>query len=407
MSASVLAQLTLAYRHLWNRQRRAAAIELQVQTVPGASGVDARHLIATLTELWPARAPRLLLSLQGRALLHDLLVHGHADGPWIAVPQSALADPLLRQRVQQARARGLPLVWQGGPGETPAPELAPSFQLGLYRLSETQAVQALRQLRARLQPGAGAADPGSPLPAGQVLQSPPSRLLADWALDQAGAWAVAGWPLDESLERLRQQPPGPGREAIAQLLRAIERDASLDQLEALLGAEPVLAYRFLAHVNQPALALRGPIDTLQRGLMVWGLRHVQDWLQGQLAQAGDEPDLRPVRALLVTRAHLVEHLLDPGDEDELRRELYLCGLLSQIDLLLGQPLATALAPLPLSQRILQALLEHTGPYQPALQLARALEAGDLRASQQLCESQGFVQEDVNRALLRTLAELPT
>jgi len=403
MSASVLAQLTLAYRYLWNRQRQPAAIELQVETIPGATGVDARHLVSTLTELWPARAPRLLLSIRSRALLHDMLVHGRADGAWIAVPQTALADALLCQRVQQARARGLPLVWQGGPGAAPPPELAASFQFGMYAFGDAQALQALRQLRARLQPGGGADDPGSPLPAGQVLQAPPSRVLADWALDQAGAWAVAGWPLDEMLERLCAQPPGPGRETITQLLRAIDRDASLDQLELLLGTDPVLAYRFLAQVNQPALALRGPIDTLQRGLMVWGLQHVQAWLRGQLAQASDEPDLRPVRTQLVTRARLVEHLQDPGDEEDLRRELYLCGLLSQIDLLLGEPLAAALARLPLSQRILQTLLEHSGPYGPALQLARALDASDLRATQQLCESHGFVQEDVNRALLRALA----
>lgn len=404
MSASVLAQLTLAYRPLWNRQRHQAAIELRIETVAGAIGVDARHLVSTLTELWPARAPRLLLTIHSQALLHDMLVHGRADGAWIGVPQSALADPLLRQRVQQAHARSLPLVWQGGPGEAPPSDLAGCFVHGMYTLDEGQALQVLRQLRARLQRAADAS--GSPLPAGQILQAPPSRMLTDWALDQAGAWAVAGWPTEEMLERLRTQPPGPGREAVTQLLRAIDRDASLDQLELLLGAEPVLAYRFLAHVNQPALALRGPIDTLQRGLMVWGLRHVQLWLQEQLAQASDEVDLRPVRTQLVTRAHLMEHLLDPGDEDELRRELYLCGLLSQIDLLLGEPLAAALQRLPLSQRILQALLEHQGPYYPVLQLARALDAGDLQATQQLCESHGFEPEEVNRALLRTLASQP-
>ena len=61
--------------------------------------------------------------------------------------------------------------------------------------------------------------------------------------------------------------------------------------------------------------------------------------------------------------------------------------------------------LPLSQRILQALLEHSGPYHPALQLARALESADTRATRLLCESYGYAPEDVNRALLRALATL--
>jgi hypothetical protein len=402
MSASVLAQLTLGYRYLWDRQRQPAAIELYIQPAPCATTVDARHLVSTLTELWPARAPRLLLSIRNRALLHDMLIHGRADGAWIVVPQEALADPSLRQRAQQARARGLPLVWEGAPGRRPEAELAASFQLGMYALDDELALQALRAVRAGLQQSQAAPDPAGPLPPGQILQTPPSRVLADWALDQQAAWAVAGWPLEEILEQTQRQPPGPSREVIELLLRAIERDASLSRLEELLSAEPVLAYRFLAHINSPALKLRGPIDTLERGLMVLGLQHVQEWLHGQLAQAHRNADLRPVRVQLVTRAHLLEYLLDPGDEQELRRELYLCGLFSQVDRLLGQPLATALERLPLSQRILQALLEHSGPYHPALLLARALEGSGTRTTQQLCESYGFAQENVNRALLRVL-----
>src|SRR6218665_2575042 len=109
MSASVLDQLTLAYRLLWNRRREVAGVELRVDPLPAASGFDARHLLSTLAELWPSRAPRLLLTVHHPALLLDLLVHGRGDGPWITLPPEALADPVLRPRAQQAQARGLPL----------------------------------------------------------------------------------------------------------------------------------------------------------------------------------------------------------------------------------------------------------------------------------------------------------
>lgn len=392
-ASSVLDLLTLGYSVLWGRQRQPVALELFVAAGPGHTGVDASHLVSTLTELWPVRAPRLLLSLRSRALLHDMLVHGRADGAWIVVPQEALADPELRLRTQQARQRGLPLVWRGGPGDLPDPELATLFQCHLYNLDETQAVQALR--------GGG----GTPVLADQVLQAPASHLLADWALDQQGAWSVAGWPFEETLGGLK--PQGPGRDSINQLVHAIDRDASLDRIEELLGADPVLAYRFLCHVNSPALKLRSSVESLRQGLMVLGLGNVQMWLQTQLAQASDVPDLRPVRDQLVTRARLFEHLLDPGEEDELRREVYLCGLLSQIDLLLGEPLAGALDRLPLSERVREALLARSGPYHPTLELARVLESHDLRAIHQLCDSYGLAPGDVNRALLRTLAGLGT
>jgi EAL and modified HD-GYP domain-containing signal transduction protein len=379
MSASVLDHLTLGYRLLWNRRRELAGVELQVDALPVATGVDARHLLPLLGELWPARAPQLLLNVRHPALLLDLLVHGRGDSPWIVLGPEISGDPVLRPRAQQAQARGLPLVW---PGRLDA--AAPSQgRPGLYLLDEHQSADVL--------------------PPGQILQRPASRAQAVTALDQREAWAVAGWPVQDTLQALPGAAAQPDRTIISRVVRAIDQDASWDRLEALLNTDPVLSYRFLQHVNTTAPRLRGEIDTLARGLQVWGLRHVQAWLLEQLARAGGEADLQPVRLGMVLRARLVEQLLDPGDEEDLRREVYLCGLYTQLDRLLGEPLATALPRLPLSQRILQALLEHSGPYHPALQLARTLEACDARSTRQFCESYGYAQGDVNRALLRSLA----
>ncbi len=377
MSASVLEQLTLGYRLLWNRRRDIAAVELHAEPLPETGGIDARHLLATLAELWPTRAPQLLLRVSHPLLLLDLLAHGRADGPWLVLPPEVLADAVLRPRAQQAQARGLPLVW---PGRPPADVTPLAKRPGVYLTDEAQAA----------------------LSPGQIVLGNGHRAQADTALDQHAAWAVAGWPVEDVLHSLPAQARQPDRTAISRVVRSIDDDADLDRIETLLSADPLLAYRFLQHVNTAAPQLRGEIDTLQRGLQVWGLKHVQAWLLGQLSQAANEPDLQPVRLGMVVRARLLEHLLDAGDEEDLRREVQLCGLFSQLDRLLGEPLAAVLQRLPLSQRILQALLEHSGPYHPALQLARALELADTRATRLLCESYGYTPEDVNRALLRTL-----
>lgn len=379
MSDSVLDHLTLGYRLLWGRRREIAGVELLAEPRADLQGVDARHLLAVLAELWPARGPRLLLAPRQPALLLDLLAHGRPDDPWLVLPPETLGDPVLRPRAQQAQARGLPLVWPGAPG-APA-----SAGPALWHLDEGRGAETL--------------------PPGQILDAPASRAQAAAALDQREAWAVAGWPVAATLQALAPQAARPDRTAISRVVRAVEQDAALERIEALLCAEPVLSYRFLQHANAMAGRQRGEIDTVRRGLQVWGLGPVQAWLLDQLAQAADESDLQPVRTGMVVRARLVEHLLDPGDEEDLRREVYLCGLYAQLDRLLGEPMAMVLGRLPLSQRILSALLEHNGPYQPALQLAHAIEAADLRATRVLCEGYGYAAEDVNRALLRTLATL--
>lgn len=401
MSASVLAQLTLAYRHLWSRARLPVGVELRIELAADAVGIDARHLVAALTELWPPRAPQLLLTVRQGALLRELLLHGRADGAWIAVPQPLLEhDPTLAEPLRQARARGLPLVWAGGPGQNPPAELADCFAREMHALDHAQAAQAMQMMQR-------AADAPAPqlLPPGHILHSPLSLPLAQWALDRQRAWAVAGWPLEDALRRLHE-PLVPARDTIEQLLRAIERDAPIERMEALLETDPVLAYRFLVELNAQGTRLREPVDSLKRGIMVWGLEPVQRWLLAQRATASEAVDLRPLRRHLYTRAQLLVHLLDPGDEEDLRRELHLCALFSQLDALLREPLPAVLARLPLSQRIQDALLAHSGPYHAGLQLARLLQGGDPAAVQRHVQEQELDPEDVNRALLRTLAGLP-
>lgn len=379
MTASVLDHLTLGYRLLWNRRREVAGVELRVDPLPDSQGVDARHLLTLLAERWPARAPQLLLTLRQPVLLLDLLQHGRPDGPWIVLPPDVLTDPVLRPRAQQAQARGLPLVWPGRPDAPACPRPA------LWHLDAAQNATAL--------------------PPGQILLDPARCAQATAALDEREAWAVAGWPVADTLQQLAAAARLPDRTAISRVVRAVDQDVSLDRIEDLICAEPVLSYRFLQHVNATTARQRGDIDTVQRGLQVWGLKHVHAWLLDQLTTGSGEPDLQPVRLGMVSRARLVEALLDPGDEEDLRREVYLCGLYAQLDRLLGEPLALALPRLPLSQRILQALLEHEGPYHPALQLALALEAGDARVLRALGENYGYATADLNRALLGTLTRL--
>ena len=197
----------------------------------------------------------------------------------------------------------------------------------------------------------------------------------------------------------------PSRQAITALLKAVDADASMEVIEHTLAEEPVLVYRFLLYTNSASLGLRNPAESLRHGLMLLGLSPLQRWLTDQLPHATSDPDLKPVRAAMVLRARLAEVLLDAGGEETLRREVYLCGLLSQIDQVLGEPLASALHRLPLSERITSALLRGTGPYAPYLEIATALEWPNMHKLPAQCKTDGMDIADVNRALLRVLSHL--
>jgi c-di-GMP-related signal transduction protein len=209
----------------------------------------------------------------------------------------------------------------------------------------------------------------------------------------------------DTLYAQRHQPALPGRDTVLALMRAVDAEQSLDAFEQILGEDPILAYRFMLYTNSAALGLRGNVDSLRRGLVMLGYGTLQRWLSDQLPHACTEPSLVPVRTAMRLRAGLTERLIEAGISHELQREVYLLGLFSQLDLLLGEPLPTVLRRIPLSERVFDAAVTRTGPYAPALLMAIALESDDPAPIRQLREDHAFEIEDVNRILLRMLSEL--
>ena len=404
MAAGVLHDVSLGYQLLWDTRRDLAGVQLWVDTHENQR-FDPAHLLSTLGDLWHPTCRPLMLSTRSASLLADLLDLTPPALASINVLDVLLQDPAVAQRVLRAHQRGLQLVWQGEPGTQPKAAFVGCFSKCVLCLSAEEALMGLRiSLRSHngspLRPGAT-----SPVRAGQVYEGVASRVLAEHCLDEQGAAALLGWPTEDVLHGYRHKRIQPGQDTIAQLLQALRTDAPMDEVERRLGEDPTLAYRFLRYTNSAGLGLNREITALRQGLMVLGLGRVKSWLQEQLAHACRDPNLQPVRTTLVLRAQFMAELLQAGEGEALKRELYLCGLLSQIDLLLGEPLTSALHVIPLPERVSAAILGHSGAYWPYLDIATALETPDTAVTRAICEAHGFDAEDVNLALLRTLAAL--
>lgn len=404
MAHTVLDDVSLGYQLLWNALRQVGGVQLFIGT-QDATAVDAPHLLSALDEAWSAQAPQLVLSVTAPRLLGDMLAHASADGPWVEVHDSFLREPTMAQRVHQAHQRGVKLIWRGEPGARPNAALAPCFGRNMVTLTPQEALAGLR-VSLRKHNGADAALASrvkSPVVAGHIYESVASRVLAEHCLDEQAAWGVGGWPVEDVLHGYRQQRIQPGHRAIVGLIEAIDADDSSERVEQILSEEPILAYRFLRYANSAGLGLRTEIESLRHGLMVLGLSKFRAWALEQLPHATSDLNLQPVRTSMVLRARLMEHLLDAGDSDDLRREVYLCGVLSQMDLMLGEPLTAALTRIPLPERVTSAILGQSGPYKPYLDVAMALESPDTQATHALCDLHQLNREAVNRALLSTLS----
>lgn len=394
--------VSLAYQFLWNAQRQPDRVWLYLE--PLADGpVNASHLLAALRRQWSNPCVKLTLSSTNAGLLMDLLAQTPPDLAQVEVAERLLSDQAIKQQVACAQQRGLQLVWRGEPGTRPRPDHTHSFEQTLLSLSPEDALQNLRLLRAQSISGTPTRVSPDTFVSHKLLDGVANVGLLNYFLDQQGASALMGWPCEEVLFAYRQTSAQPAWHALQGLLALIEDDAAIEDVACALSQEPLLVYRLLRFVNSAGLGLKGEITALRHALMMLGLVRVKSWLQAQLPQASRDINLHPVATLTVMRARFMTELLEAGAASELQDELALCGLLSQMDLLMGEPLQVVLQPLVLAPRVSAALLTHSGPYWPYLDLAISLESGQAQATQAACLRHGLDAESVNLALLRTIS----
>lgn len=406
MPHAVLDSLALGYQLLWNQRRQVCGVQLFLEPQEGVA-VSAQDLRVALEPFGFRPALPLLLSVSSAPLLAELLAQAPMEGVWLGLSELALQDPTLLRRAYQASQRGVALFWQGSPGARAPGALAPCLNRSMLTLSPQEALSCLRvSLRKPLGAGAqGQASAVSPVLSGQIYEAVPSGLLAGHCLDERQAWALAGWPMEEVLHGYRHQRIQPAQRTLNQLLEQVSADGPNDTLIQLLCLDPILAYRLLRFANSAALGLRTEVESLHQALLLIGRVQLRAWLQEQLPHASSDLNLHPVRTAMALRAQLMAALLDPSESEEVRSEVLLCGLLSQIDLLLGEPLPAVLGRLPVPARITEALLEHAGPYLPFLEVACALEHTDTQACAARCAAHRLRPEAVNRALLQSLSQL--
>jgi len=401
MAAGILHDVSLGYQLLWNARRQPDQVCLNLVPHNGRL-VNTGHLLASLTTQWSDQHPRLTLSTRSATLLADLLDLTPPALAWVEVADTLLSDPAIVQRVWRARQRGLSLVWCGEPGTRPQTTHAESFAQTLLSLNADDVLQHLRQQRAQSKAGAPATDLPIHFAAGTLLDGVANAGLLDYFLKQPGVTGLIGWPSEEVLFACRQTRAQPRWQALQDVIGLIQTEAAMEDVALALSQEPLLVYRFLRYANSAGLGLNREITALRHGLMVLGLGRLKTWLQEQLPHAAKDLNLRPVATLMVMRARFMTELLDAGAASALQQELELCGLLSQMDLLTGEPLQQALHPIPLPERVSAALLGQSGPYWPYLDIATALETGQPLATREACLRHGFDEEAVNLALLRSL-----
>ena len=405
---TVLDQLIISHSPLMDAQHAVIGIRLTLSTARPdgvASGsVTGAALLAALAEVWPPAAVRQ----GGRAIAPGTVAPGTVASGTVAL--NVVGEPLLLAVL--AAAPAAPFVVE-----------VPGFMV----VAHAAALHAQHAAGGELWiKGRGAADLDIDARAwfSHVLYELPDALpgaltsgrgemgaiavgahsIADVdAATRQGAVAVAGWPLgDAPLAGAVRQKVAPEMQVVLELIRRVDAEEPVERLEATLKSDPSLAFRLLRYMNSAAFGFSVEISSFRHALMMLGYAKLKRWLALLLVSSSKDARLKPVMYAAVRRGLVMEELARSAGDAEMKSEMFICGVFSLLDRLLGQPLAELLPNVPLPERVRRALGQGEGPFVPYLDLVRALENGAAYEVHECCEALMLAPKDVNRALLAAL-----
>jgi EAL and modified HD-GYP domain-containing signal transduction protein len=148
------------------------------------------------------------------------------------------------------------------------------------------------------------------------------------------------------------------------------------KLANAFSSHPSLSVALLRIVNAAAFGARR-VQSIPHAIRLVGRETLARWTLVMLATSigSTNPIVGEAVCHALVRARFCELLsLRAGDGDP--SACFLVGLLSLLDVLLGEPIATVLARLPVADDVRDALLHGEGPLAPILTLAAAYESGE-------------------------------
>jgi EAL and modified HD-GYP domain-containing signal transduction protein len=223
-----------------------------------------------------------------------------------------------------------------------------------------------------------------------------------------GAHAVLGWPIDDVIQPGSGKPTKtagqPGMETMVELIRQVDAEEPIEKLELTLKRDPSLAFKLMRYINSPAFGLRVEVSSFRHALMLLGYQRLKRWLALLLASASKDTNMKPVMFAAVRRGLLMEELgRSTQADEEMRNEMFICGVFSLLDKMMQQPFAELLKTIPVPERVYQALVEQAGPFQPYFNVVSAVEQESLFDIRAAADALMMSVTEINRAELRALS----
>lgn len=379
-------QRVVGYEICWQRQQQApsspAELEALVAFVAGQ--------VLDADGNWALRDKILFLEAVPAMLSTDALHQLPPECTVLSIKTAELAHPDTLAAVQALRAGGVGILLR---------------EADLARIGSR-----LPTIASYVEVRFSGADVGSQARAYAALKQSSVGMVARPVSNWADFDACAALGLNAFVGKLHLTPRpstdskglNPAQAIIMQLMQMVRQNADIVQLEAVLKRDATLSYKLLRFINSAGFGAGREIQSLRQALTLLGYTPLYRWLTLLLATASTSGYSPVLLETAVVRGRLAELLAVGALGKSEAENVFVAGMFSLLDRLLGISMQEVLANIQLSDDVVAALLTRSGKYGPYLALAEACELNsDLVAS--LAAALKLSPEDVNQAHLSALA----
>ncbi len=150
-----------------------------------------------------------------------------------------------------------------------------------------------------------------------------------------------------------------------QLMEKLSNPATeFDQLAKIIEQDVSLSYRLLKFINSSAFALRSTVNSIPQAITLLGQQPLKRWAMVVLMSDMDSsPKGQEIAFVSLVRARFLDQVFKDTPNAAYQPDtMFLLGLFSKLDTLLGQPMDEILATMPLEEVVKEALIgDSTGP----------------------------------------------
>lgn len=194
------------------------------------------------------------------------------------------------------------------------------------------------------------------------------------------------------------------RLVLIEMLNQLRREADLADIAEVAKRDPGVVVKVVAMANSPLLGRTQAVSGIDQAIMVLGREQLYRWLSiGMFRAAAATPRDELLLEMALARGRFLELIGQETHDKRACDELFLLGLLSLLDCLLGMPMARVLERIQLSPAMQEVLLNSSGPLGRHLMLAIAVEKGYVGNVSRLAGQLGHSLESVEAAALASIA----